>query len=306
MAKEKRLFLTGGSGLLALNWALLCQETWDVFLGIHNRKICPTFASIVQLSQPTTHDLITVLSEISPHLVVNTAAATNVEYCELHPEIAFEVNVYFAEQLACACNYLMIPLVHLSSDHLFDGLFPFADEDTAPHPVNVYAQTKADAENRILNACENSLVIRTNFYGWGPRYRHSFTDEIINILQKGHVYAAFSDVYFTPILISDLVSAIQALLDLGAIGIFHVVGDQRLSKYDFCLLLAKTFGFQSSLLQPISIDDVPTLVKRPKDMSLSNLKATKFLNRGFGSVVDGLARLRDQSNQVSLKELQQL
>ena len=110
----------------------------------------------------------------------------------------------------------------------------------------------------------------------------------------------------TPILISDLISAIHHLCELGAKGIFNVVGDQRLSKYDFSLLVAKTFSLESSLLNPISIHEVPTLVQRPKDMSLSNLKATQFLNKGFGSVVDGLLRLKDQSNYDFQKELQQL
>ena len=250
--------------------------------------------------------MINTLSEISPHLVVNTAAATNVEYCELHPEIALEVNVVFAEHLASACNYLMIPLVHLSTDHLFDGFLPFATEDNALHPLNVYAQTKAEAESRVLNVCPNALVIRTNFYGWGTSYRYSSTDKIIQKLQDGNVYTAFHDVYFTPILISDLVSAIHHLLELGAKGIFHVVGDQRLSKYDFCLLLANTFCLQQSLVQPISIHDVPSLVPRPKDMSLCNLKATQWLNRSLGLVVEGLVRLRDQSAQGYPKVLQHL
>lgn len=306
MANLKRLFLTGGSGLLALNWALLVHETWDVFLGIHNRIICPTFASTVRISQPNTRHLITILSEISPQLVVNAAAVTNVEYCELHPEIAFEINVLFAEQLACACNHLKIPLVHLSTDHLFDGSFPFATENSALNPLNVYAQTKAEAESRVLSNCSRALIIRTNFYGWGTSYRYSMTDNIIQVLQNANVYTAFDDVYFTPILISHLVSVIHALVNLGAQGIFHVVGDQRLSKYDFCLILAKIFGFRSSLLLPISIDDMPALVQRPKDMSLSNLKATQLLDRGFGSVYEGLISLRHQSDNECRKVLQKL
>jgi len=306
MARPKRIFLTGGSGLLALNWALHCHEAWDVFLGIHTRKICPRFASIVHLSKPSTQDLISILSEISPHLVVNTAAVTNIEYCELYPEIAFEVNVIFAEQLACACSHLTIPFVHLSTDHLFDGSFPFATEDSELYPLNVYAQTKAESECRVLNDCKNALIIRTNFYGWGTSYRFSITDKIIQVLQNANVYTAFHDVFFTPIFISDLVLGIHALVDQGAHGIFHVVGDQRLSKYDFCLLLAKIFGFKTSLLQPISIDDLPTLVQRPKDMSLCNFKASQSLNMSFGSVAEGIARLRDQSNSGYQKELQQL
>ena len=303
---RKRLFLAGGSGLLALNWALLCREKYDVFLGLHNRIINPPFAFTVHLPQATTQDLINTLSEISPHLVVNAAAATNVEYCELHPEVSYKVNVVFAEQIASACNQLRIPLVHISTDHLFSGVSPFATEQTQSAPLNVYGLTKAEAESRVLNVCPNALIIRTNFYGWGTKYRSSFTDKVIQELQGGNVYTAFNDVYFTPILVSELVSAIHQLLELGAKGIFHVVGNERLSKYDFCLLLANTFCLQQSLVQPISIQDVTNLVQRPKDMSLCNLKATQMLNRSLGSVVEDLVRLRYQSTQGYSKELQQL
>jgi dTDP-4-dehydrorhamnose reductase len=306
MGTRKRLFLTGGSGLLALNWALLCHDKYDVILGLHNRIINPPFACTVHLPQATTQDLINTLSEISPHLVVNAAAVTNVEYCELHPEISYEVNVVFAEQIAYACDHLKIPLVHISTDHLFSGLSTFATEQTQPAPLNVYGKTKVEAESRVLNAFPNALIIRTNFYGWGTSYRHSSTDKVIKELQAGNVYTAFNDVYFTPILISDLISAIHDLLELGAKGIFHVVGNERLSKYDFCLLLANTLCLQQSLVQPISIHDVNNLVQRPKDMSLCNLKATQWLNRGLGSAVEGLVRLRDQSAQGYSRELQQL
>ena len=306
MATQKRLFLAGGSGLLALNWALISRETWNVYLGLHNRKIYPQFASIVSLSKLTTKDLTNVLSEISPNLVVNAAAVTNIEYCELNPEICFEVNVVFAEQLAYVCNHLNIPFVHISTDHLFSGVSPFATELTPPDPVNVYGKTKAEAESRVLNVYPSALVIRTNFYGWGTSYRRSFTDNVITQLQAGNVYTAFNDVYFTPILISDLVSAIHHLLELGAKGIFNVVGDQRLSKYDFCLSLATPFSLKQSLVQPISIHDLPALVQRPKDMSLCNFNATQWLNRSLGSVFEGFVRLRDQSAQGHLKELQQI
>ena len=307
MSLQKRLLVTGGSGLLALNIALHCHKTLDVFLGLHKRKVKPSFASTLYLPRhPTSQDWIKSLSEIMPSYVVNAAAATNIEHCEHNPENAFYVNVQFAERIAYACNHLDIPLVHISTDHLFSGVYPFSTEQTPPDPVNVYGQTKAEAESRVLSVCPSALVIRTNFYGWGTSYRSSFSDKVIQQLSAGNVYNAFSDVYYTPILISDLISAIHHLCELGAKGIFNVVGDQRLSKYDFSLLVAKTFSLESSLLNPISIHEVPTLVQRPKDMSLSNLKATQFLNKGFGSVVDGLLRLKDQSNYDFQKELQQL
>jgi dTDP-4-dehydrorhamnose reductase len=307
MATQKRLFFAGGSGLLALNWALMLHKTWDVFLGLHNRKISPSFASTVHIfSQPTAKDWITSLSEISPDFVVNAAAVTSIEYCEQNPEIAFQANVLFAEELALACNLLKIPLVHISTDHLFTGVSSFVTEETRPDPMNIYGKTKAEAESRVLNACPKALVIRTNFYGWGTSYRYSITDKVIRELRAGNVYTAFDDVYFTPIFISDLVSVVHQLLEFGVNGIFNIVGDERLTKYDFCRLLVNTFRLQSSLLQPISIHEFPALVQRPKDMSLSNLKATKLLDRGFRSVAEGLISLRDQSHQGYSMELQQL
>lgn len=306
MGSHKRLFLAGGSGLLALNWALLCHEKWHVFLGLHNRKITPRFASTVHIPFPTTENLFNSLSDISPQLVVNAAAATSIEFCESNPEIAFKVNVSFAEQLASACNLLNIPLVHISTDHLFSGLHSFATEQTPLTPINVYGKTKAEAESRVLNVCPNALVVRTNFFGWGTSYRYSITDKIIQELQSGNSYGAFRDVFFTPIHVSNLVSSIHHLIELRASGIFHVVSDQRLSKYDFCSLLAKTFCFPSSLIKPISIHDVPDLVQRPRDMSLSNYKVSTYLGNGLGTALDGLIYLRDQSQQGFSKELQLL
>ena len=77
-----------------------------------------------------------------------------------------------------------------------------------------------------------------------------------------------------------------------------------MSKYDFSLLVTN-FSLESSSII-LSVFTKSYSVQRPKDMSLSNLKATQFLNKGFGSVVDGLLRLKDQSNYDFQKELQQL
>lgn len=306
MARGTRQLLTGGSGLLALNWALACHRSSEVFLGLHTRKISPTFAATVPLSFNSLRDLQALLSEISPDLVVNTTAITNIEYCEANPKHAYGANVIFAENLACACSQLLIPLVHISTDHLFSGNFSMSTESCPLHPINVYAETKAEAEQKVLTAYPNALVIRTNFYGWGTSYRSSITDQIINTLKDGHIFNAFHDVFFTPILVNDLVDAVFELLALGASGIFNVVSDERISKYQFASSLVEVFGLPSSLLKSISINDMPLLVRRPRDMSLSNQKTCNCLGHSLGSVESGLHRLLDQSIQCYQKELQQL
>ena len=101
----------------------------------------------------------------------------------------------------------------------------------------------------------------------------------------------FSDVYFTPILINHLADVIFELSDDGASGIFNVVGRERLSKYDFGLRVAKTFGYQENQIYPISVKELNLQADRPKDMSLSCVKVEKQIGRRMPTVIDGLNHL---------------
>ena len=300
----KKIFFTGGAGLLSLNWSIYCKDKWDVTLGTFKRKISPDFAKTVSLElSQSAASLINVFSKVSPDVVVNSAALTNLEYCEQNPFDAFNSNVDFASNVASACNQLKIPLVHISTDHLFDGTVANVTEDELPKPLNVYAKTKVDAEIKVFSECKNSIIVRTNFFGLGTSYRSSFTDQIIHELSNGRPYYGFKDVFFTPILVSDLASCIFQLMECGMYGIFNISSDSRLSKYEFAVLVAKIFDLPHSLVRPISISEKQDLVVRPVDMSLSNRKASAVLMREIGSAEDGLRRLLEQSTNNSYKQL---
>ena len=106
----------------------------------------------------------------------------------------------------------------------------------------------------------------------------------------------FSDVYFTPILVDELVKKTHQLIDSKAGGIFNIVGSERLSKYEFGIKLAKHFNFDKVLINKISINDKSNLVKRPKDMSLSNKKLCQVLNCKIASFDEQLETLKEQKN----------
>ncbi len=103
----------------------------------------------------------------------------------------------------------------------------------------------------------------------------------------------FSDVFFTPILINDLIEVMTELILAGATGVFHVAGGERLSKYAFALHLAEGFDFSSDTIRAISVDDFQFRAKRPKDMSLSSKKTEQYLGARMPAVKDGLIRLRE-------------
>lgn len=300
---KSRVLITGGSGLLALNWAIATRNDFEVVLGIHTRQINLSNTRSVLIDMRSNSSIKKIFEEVQPNLVINTAGLTNVEYCETQPKLARYVNVEIASNLATVCSDLGVSMAHISTDHLFSGDQSFLDEKAQPLPVNVYGQTKAEAELRILNICPDALVVRTNFYGWGTSYRCSFSDVLINALRSCKRVSLFKDVFYTPILAQELVLATHDLLKKNANGIFNVVGDERISKYHFGLQLAESFNLNQDLIEAVSINEVPNLVKRPLDMSLSNKKASDLLGKKIGNVFEHIAKLKLQENYRISEEL---
>lgn len=303
---KPRLLITGGSGLLALNWALAMRDRYAVVLGQHEREVRLLDVKARRMNLESVDSITSVLEEIQPQLVVHAAGLTSVEKCESNEGLAQHVNVDLAENMAKACARLQLPLIHISTDHLFSGKHALVDEAAQVEPKNAYARTKAAAEVRVLDAWPDALVVRTNFYGWGPAYRQSFSDAIIKSLRAGKRLSLFQDVYYTPIIAGELARIAHDLVDVKATGICNVVGDDRLSKYDFGLNVAKRFNLNSELIAPALIVERTSLVQRPLDMSLSNKKVRTLLDRPLGGIADHLSLLCAQENSKIIKELGKL
>lgn len=300
------VFVTGGTGLLALNWAQAIRDTHPVVLGLHERKIALSRVQTQQVELESEDQLARALEKMQCGMVIHSAGFTNVDECEANPDRARHVNVDLAANVATVCAKLDLPLVHISTDHLFTGTEPLVTESSAVEPINVYGRTKAEAELRVLTAHPRALVIRTNFYGWGTSYRRSFSDVIIAALRSGKELTLFEDVFYTPILIEAVAKAVHNLIDLKVCGIFHVVGDERISKYEFGLRIAEQFSLDASLIKPGLLSDQVALIQRPHDMSLSNQKACKLLGRKLGSVTEHLARLYQQEQGGLAREIQRI
>ncbi len=113
----------------------------------------------------------------------------------------------------------------------------------------------------------------------------------------------FSDVFFTPILVDELSKRTQQLIDSNAVGIFNIVSSKRISKYEFGIKLANCFDFNTDLVNEISIKDKPNLVKRPKDMSLSNKKICKILNCSMLSIDEQFQTLKQQESDSAINQV---
>ncbi len=287
-----RIFITGISGLLGLNIAAHIRSSHDIKGSYYSHPVRMLNVSAIKMNLDAL-EMRRVISEFNPNLVINTIALTNIEFCEKNPEYAHTVNVLSAQNIATISHDIGAKFVHISTDHIFDGGTSWNTEQTPACPINIYANTKLSAENAVLKACSDSLVIRTNFFGCGTSIRESFSDWVINGLSSGTHINMFNDVYFTPILVNDLIDMILGLVNINATGVYHIGGSDRISKYEFALVIADIFQFESSYISPRGIDSMAHLVKRPKDMSLSYDKTQKALQISIPQIRPSIVKLAE-------------
>ena len=116
-----RILITGGTGLLGLNWAASIKNTHDVTLGVHHRCVQLPGVDSHKLSLESVDNFLKNLDFLQPDYVVHAAGLASVDLCEKKPDLAHHVNVELAENVARACALRGIQLAHISTDHLFRG-----------------------------------------------------------------------------------------------------------------------------------------------------------------------------------------
>lgn len=309
----RRIFITGISGLFGLNAALVLgdkgYEVWGCYL-THPVEIPGGRA--LELDLTNEKKVSDAFSKIQPEVVIHAAALTNVDACEVDRDAAQLMNVTVTEYVAHAAHRVGARLVYLSTDQVFDGTTKFATEATGRSPINVYGRTKMKGEDVAAHAHPDSLVIRTNFFGWGPPYKLSLSDWILARLRAGEEVPGFTDVYFTPILVNELIARIEALVSYRVGGLLHVAGKDRVSKYDFARLLAERFGENPEQVRPMRVAEAGLRAPRPLDMSLDGSEVEKELKKNVrdrsldGSRADELIGWHRAELQFGLAELKGL
>ena len=306
MRDKGGIFITGGTGLLGLHWAQACKTRWQVTVATHRRVHVPSGITAIPVDLANPAALDEALHASNANLVVHTAGLTSVERCEAEPERAEHENMFLAEQVAQAAARRGARLIHISTDHLFSGDAELYSENDPVEPVNMYARTKAAAEDLVLKACSDALVLRTNFYGWGPSYRPSFSDWILKRLAAGEAVPLFGDVHYTPILIAALIKAALSLVEKKASGIVHATGDDVLTKLAFGQAVARQFGYSDISITSSKLSTQKDLVRRPAVMALSNARLRHLLGCGIGTLTDQLEQLETEAHQQPIKEIRAL
>lgn len=291
-SKNKKVVITGGTGLLASNIALYKRDKWEILLLTRNHTFTFEGVGSMKVNLLDKEATENVLINFKPDLVIHTAGLANVEECEKNYYSAHLANTVTSKNIAQICSSHNYKLVHISTDHFSNEIQDLSTENDIGLPLNVYAETKLLGECEVQRHCPNAVIVRTNFFGWGHENRISFSDFIINNLRKNTLITLFEDVYYTPIFIDELVDSIDALIDKKSKGIFNVVSNKKISKYEFGLKVAEIFSLNQSLIKKGSISSM-NLTKRPLNMALSNNKLINEIGSDFNfNYINSITKLK--------------
>jgi dTDP-4-dehydrorhamnose reductase len=289
-----RILITGASGLLGINLAFEAMREHEV-IGVDRGKLRSAPFQVVRADLRQKDTIDPLIDSTQPDALIHCAALANLEKCEEDLAQAKALNTDLPATLATACARRKIRFVHISTDAVFDGTKEdFYTEEDETSPPGVYSQTKLDAEYAVQEADPHAIIARVNFYGWSLGGHRSLAEFFVNNLREGKNINGFTDVIFCPMLVNDTARLLVEMLQKDLSGIYHVVGAQPMSKYQFGVEIARTFELDENLISPRSVERSGLTAKRSHNLWLSTHKLSTDLGREIPSFSTGLAEFYTQ------------
>lgn len=211
------------------------------------------------------------IESIRPEIVINVAAYTDVDGCELHEEKAFAVNAEGTRHVALGAQRCRAKVVYLSTDYIFDGKKrePYLENDP-PNPLNVYGRSKLKGEQYVQELVEDVLIVRTQWlYG---KYGNNFVTSILRQAREKGVLSIVNDQIGSPTYTVDLSKALSFLIQCNAHGIFHVTNSDLCTWYTFGQAVLKLSGMEGVRVIPISTKESGRPALRPSYSVLNTQK----------------------------------
>ncbi len=290
--KKTKVLLTGASGFLGKKIMMMFPELGFEVLGTSASKD----ENISKMDVTNRKEVLGLISDFKPDVVVHAAAVINVDWCEQNRDEAFRINVDGARNVAEACRDVGAKMVLVSTDYVFDGKKNGKyKEDDERNPVGVYGWTKAEAEKVVEQILDDYLIVRASvLYGFNDsRDRETYVTYVLRMLKSGEEVFGFTDQYNNPAFIDDVVQALAKLIKLDEGGIFHVTGPENISRFEFARKIVKVFGFDEKLVKKGTWESSEHKAPRAKrlDESIERLESRGIKMSG---IEEGLKKMKKQ------------
>lgn len=269
----KKLLVTGASGFLGWNICTESLHDWNIFGTVFSHHMDIPGINIIRADLKDFKDIKRVFKEIRPEAVIHTAAAADPGYCQENRSEAWKINVDASINIAGICSDHGIPCVFTSTDLVFNGLNPPYREKDPVSPVNIYGEQKASAEEGVLKRYPDAAVCRMALmFGNAGPVSSTFFQTMIKSLREGRELRLFVDEFRTPLSGKSAVGGLMMAMEKVQ-GLVHLGGSERISRYDFGLLIMEVLGIRKAGLIRCRQKDAATAAPRAPDVSLDSSKA---------------------------------
>jgi dTDP-4-dehydrorhamnose reductase len=264
-----KVAVIGANGQLGADVVRAFTAQGDLVTGLTHQEI--------ELSDA--HSVLKAVRELTPALIVNTAAMHHVEKCEGEPDRAFAVNAIGAKNLALAAREIGALLIHVSTDYVFDGSKKAAYlEQDAPRPLNVYGNSKLSGEYFVRSTTEKHFVLRTSaIYGKDAcraKGGLNFVELMLKLAKERSGMRVVDSEIVSPTPTVDLARQMVALSRTEAYGLYHATSEGSCSWHEFAREIFALTNTRTNLevAQP---DEFPAKVPRPSYSVLENCALKK-------------------------------
>ncbi len=277
----KRVLITGANGLLGQKLVTTCVEDFEVMATAREPQSVFRSPRFTYRQLDITHyrSVQNLLEDFRPEMIINAAAYTDVDGCEVHKETCWQANVKAVENLAVGARRLGATLVHISTDYIFDGNNGPYDENARPNPLCYYGKAKLASENAVKKEGIPYLIARTSVvYGMGHRVKTNFFLWVYHSLKAGKAIRVVTDQYNTPTLADDLAEGILQALQANVLGVVNISGGEFLNRYQMAVQIARFFGFDAEQITPITTEQLQQKARRPLKAGLKIDRAIELFH----------------------------
>ena len=256
-----KILIAGGKGQLGTDCVRVFRETNEV-LAIDLDELDITKLSGVE----------SLVQRFVPNIIINCAAYTQVDNCEIEKDLAWNANVKGTENLTRSVEKHGGRLIHISTDYVFDGRKrvpePYVETDE-PNPVSYYGKTKYESEKAVRSADDRHVILRTAWmYGLNG---HNFLKTMLKLALKNpeDEIRVVADQYGSPTWSYRLALQIARIIDTDAGGIYHATAEGHCTWFELAEYFLKKMGVPHTIV-PCTSNEYPTPAKRPTNSILEN------------------------------------
>lgn len=292
----KTVLFTGATGLLGRYFFKITPSAYKL-IGTYNKNFSIRKKNFFKLNITDKNSVLSFFEEKNPDIVVHAASLGNVDYCEVHKEEAYDVNVLGTQNVLSACKQIGAEIIFTSSNAVYDGKTPPFSENSPIKPLDYYGRTKIDGEKLVKKSGVPFVIVRLmTMYGFPPKGgRNNPVGWIIEELRNKRKINVVSDIFNNHLYGGQAADIVWQLVKRNKRNeIYNLAGGECINRYDLALKVAEIFNLDKSLITAVKSDFFKNIAKRPKNTCFDTRKIEKSLGFKPLNIEAGLRLMKNE------------